>query len=189
MKSAAIALALLFASLPCLAVDSEKAAYMGGSLEAVPIKMEGKISTSGDVLVWTPEKGTPIRIPYANMIELEYGQKAGHHLKSAIFLSPIALFKKARHHYVTITYGPGPRATAPAASPTPAASASPTPESTPGATVGSAPSVAPPLADGGQIVLLEFGKGIIRVDLKVIQFRSGLPLHFTDPESEKHFAN
>ena len=45
-----------------------------------------------------------IEIPWKKIDEAEYGQKVGRRVKTAIFLTPIALFSKARKHYLTITY-------------------------------------------------------------------------------------
>ena len=45
-----------------------------------------------------------IEIPWKRIDEAEYGQKVGRRMKTAIFLSPIALFSKARKHYLTISY-------------------------------------------------------------------------------------
>jgi hypothetical protein len=36
--------------------------------------------------------------------DVEYGQKVGRRWKSAILLSPVAIFMKGRKHFVTITY-------------------------------------------------------------------------------------
>lgn len=144
---------LVLAAVPALAVDKKGAVYMGGTLVELKDKVDGKVHTAGDSFGWRPKdqkKSQPISIPYATITELEYGQKAGHRIKTAIFLSPLALFKKARHHYVTISYTD---------------------------TKGEA-----------QAVLFEFGKDVVRTDLKMISVRSGKPIKYTDPESEKNFA-
>ena len=144
---------VLAVAVPALAVDKKEAAYMGGTLVELKDKIEGKVHTSGDTFRWEPndrKKSQPIAIPYASFTELEYGQKAGHHIKTAIFLSPLALFKKARHHYVTVSYTDG--------------------------------------AGKTQAVLFEFGKEIIRTDLKMMSVRAEKPIKFTDEDSQKNFA-
>ncbi|HEY6553808.1 MAG TPA: hypothetical protein VI669_10660, partial [Vicinamibacteria bacterium] len=146
-------ISLLLSAGPALAVDKKEAAYMGGTLVELKDKVEGKVRTIGDSFTWEAndaKKARPVSIPYASFTELEYGQKAGHHLKTAIFLSPLALFKKARHHYVTVSFKDA--------------------------------------EDKQQAVLFEFGKEIIRTDLKMMSVRSGKQITFTDTESQKNFA-
>jgi hypothetical protein len=45
-----------------------------------------------------------LEIPWDRVSQLEYGQNVARRWRSAILLSPIALFSKARKHFVTITY-------------------------------------------------------------------------------------
>lgn len=86
------------------AVDKGKALYVGGTL-TVKEKAEGPIDIKGsEQLVFSPKKEAAVTIPWANVSEVEYGQKAGRRIKTAIFLSPLALFGKSRHHYVTLSY-------------------------------------------------------------------------------------
>jgi len=91
---------------PALAVDKGKAAYMGGTLQ-LKAKTELAANTQlPDTVVLTPKpkEGSPIIIPWTSIEEVEYGQKAGRRVKTAIFLSPLALFGKSRKHYVTLTW-------------------------------------------------------------------------------------
>jgi hypothetical protein len=99
-------------------VDSKGASYFGGTVTAFagskdPI--EGKLSTTDTAaLVFTAEgkfKGHSLTIPYADIIDLEYGQKAGRRVGAAIgtslLLGPIGLvtlFSKKRNHFLTIGY-------------------------------------------------------------------------------------
>lgn len=85
------------------AVDGGKAVYIGGTL-AVKEKTEAPIDLKGaDDLVFKP-KGGPVRIPWTGIEEIEYGQKVGHRVKTAILLTPLALFSKNRRHYVTLSW-------------------------------------------------------------------------------------
>ena len=88
-----------------MAVDKEKAMYVGGTAPVAP-KTEGVLATTDDTkLVFIGEKGGGmIEIPWKKIDEAEYGQKVGRRVKTAIFLTPLALFSKARKHYLTITY-------------------------------------------------------------------------------------
>ena len=105
-----VAVAVAFAvCVPTLAVDKGKAKYMGGTLSGIPEKTDGVIDVKGeDKLSWFGEKGAGhLEIPWSSVSDVEYGQKAGRRLKSAIFLSPVMLFTKARKHYVTFAYKDG----------------------------------------------------------------------------------
>jgi hypothetical protein len=104
---------------PLLAVDGDKAAYFGGThapYAGAKDPIEGQLNTRlEDALVLSPEKkqyaGQDLRIPYAKIIDLEYGQKAGRRVGAAVattvLLGPIglvSLFSKKRKHYLTIGY-------------------------------------------------------------------------------------
>jgi len=102
----ALTLLLAFTVTPAaIAVDKEKAMYVGGTAPLAP-KTEGILATTDDTkLVFIGEKGGGmIEIPWKRIDEAEYGQKVGRRVKTAIFLTPLALFSKARKHYLTITY-------------------------------------------------------------------------------------
>ena len=88
-----------------LAVDGDKAMYVGGTVDGVKEKAEGRLSTTSDTTVTfdAGSKGS-VTIPYASITSLEYGQKAGRRVGVAIMVSPLALFSKKRNHFLTITY-------------------------------------------------------------------------------------
>lgn len=102
-----------------LAVDSKKAAYFGGTaavFAGAEDPIEGQLETADpDALILTAEKkpyvGKQLRIPYREIIDLEYGQKAGRRVGAAVattvLLGPLgllSLFSKKRKHYLTIGY-------------------------------------------------------------------------------------
>ena len=102
-KRMGLLLGALILAETATAVDGGKAVYVGGTL-AVKEKTEAPIDLHGtDDLVFRP-KGAPVRIPWSGIEEIEYGQKVGHRMKTAIFLTPLSLFSKSRHHYVTLSY-------------------------------------------------------------------------------------
>jgi hypothetical protein len=93
-------------AVPAFAVDKGKATYLGGTMQ-LKAKTELTANTQlTDTVVLTPKpkEGSPIIIPWASIEEVEYGQKAGRRVKTAIFLSPLALFGKSRKHYVTLAW-------------------------------------------------------------------------------------
>ena len=103
MMRAIVLMGLLALGETAVAVDGGKVVYVGGTL-AVKEKTEAPIDLKGeDGLVFKP-KGAPVRIPWSGIDEIEYGQKVGHRMKTAIFLTPLSLFSKSRHHYVTLSY-------------------------------------------------------------------------------------
>jgi hypothetical protein len=101
------------------AVDSSGAAYFGGTaatFKEAKNPVEGRLDTKGDealVFVATdkPFAGQSLSIPYDQIIDLEYGQKAGRRVGAAvattILLGPLGLltlFSKKRNHYLTVGY-------------------------------------------------------------------------------------
>jgi hypothetical protein len=106
MRRIAAAALLLTTAVPsAFAVDKEKAMYVGGTVPVAP-KSEGVLATTDDTkMVFIAEKGGGmIEIPWKKIEEAEYGQKVGRRVKTAIFLTPLALLSKGRKHYLTITY-------------------------------------------------------------------------------------
>ena len=120
---ASIIVSCLFLNIVALAgIGSKKAAYQGGtmkekyfpgakdSVEGIlntsdekELKFEYKLGKSTDEKVYT--------IPYDQIIDLEYGQKAGRRvgaaIATAILIAPVGLFllfSKKRKHFVTIGY-------------------------------------------------------------------------------------
>lgn len=103
-KARAIAvLGVLALGEAATAVDGGKAVYVGGTL-AVKEKTEGAIDLHGAEALMFQPKGGPVRIPWTGIEDIEYGQKVGHRMKTAIFLTPLSLFSKKRRHYVTLSF-------------------------------------------------------------------------------------
>ncbi len=103
-RAAAAFLVLCFTTA-LLAVDGDKAMYVGGTLTGIKDKTEGKLVTTSDTALSfdAGSKGSA-SIPYANVTSLEYGQKAGRRVGVAIMVSPLALFSKKRNHFLTLAY-------------------------------------------------------------------------------------
>lgn len=122
-----IALALIvvmcFNAVALAGLGSKKAAYVGGSTKdkdfpGAKDDVEGDLLTNNEkeLQFVTKFKGNQktIAIPYEQIIDLEYGQKAGRRVgaavATAILISPVGLFllfSKKRKHYVTIGYKDG----------------------------------------------------------------------------------
>ncbi len=101
-----LAFTLLFAlALPAFAVKKGQAKYIGGTLNTIKEKAEGPIDLSNEKrLTFIPKESAMLEIPWDRVSQLEYGQNVARRWRSAILLSPIALFSKAKKHFVTITY-------------------------------------------------------------------------------------
>lgn len=85
-------------------VKSDKAQYVGGTVNSIPQLAEGAISTSDDKIFVFEYSGGKLSIPYDRVNSLEYGQKAGRRVGVAIVVTPLALFSKKRKHFLTIGY-------------------------------------------------------------------------------------
>jgi hypothetical protein len=101
------------------AVDSKGAAYFRGTVSQfsdAKDPVEGVLDTTNEArLIFTagekPFKDATFAIEYANIIDLEYGQKAGRRVGAAvattILLGPVglvSLFSKKRKHFLTIGF-------------------------------------------------------------------------------------
>ena len=97
-------LIVLFSSFSLAAVRGDEAMYVGGTLSGIPEKSEGKLDLSDANSARFTWKKTEVLIPYAKILSLEYGQKAGRRVGAAVAVSPVLLFSKKRKHYVTIGF-------------------------------------------------------------------------------------
>src|SRR5580765_926390 len=104
-----IAVVVLLASVAqsqLLAVDANKAMYVGGTRTDIKEAAEGAFDVSSEAeMAFTPDK-TKVRhtIAYKDVTELEYGQKAGRRVAVGLLVSPVALFSKKRKHYLTVNF-------------------------------------------------------------------------------------
>ncbi|MGH9415143.1 MAG: hypothetical protein ACRD01_00800 [Terriglobales bacterium] len=96
------AAACLLLGALALAVGGDKAVYDGGTESQVKANTEGKVSTTGDTDFTFNSDHGDLNIPYTEVNDLEYGQKAGRRVGLAIVVTPLALFSKKRKHYLTV---------------------------------------------------------------------------------------
>lgn len=159
---ATVLMASLLTPSVALAVDSDKAAYFGGSVEiyaGAEDPVEGPLDLSDrTALILRPDRrpfvGVALEIPYAKIEDLEYGQKAGRRVGAAIgytiLLGPLGLltlFSKKRNHYLTIAYKDE--------------------------------------KDQDQVAVIELGKDIVRTALPIVKARSGKEITYQDDEARK----
>ena len=81
-----------------------RAQFVGGTLPKIKAKSKAKLDLTGtEALVFTLDK-TDLRIPYAKINTLEYGQKVSRRYAAAILISPVLLLSKSHQHFVTLGY-------------------------------------------------------------------------------------
>jgi hypothetical protein len=118
--SVCLIFSLLFSSLAFAGISSKKAAYQGGTTKEKDFAgakdaVEGNLITSDENELrfeYSLKKEKKVyAIPYKQIVDLEYGQKAGRRvgasIATAILISPVGLFmlfSKKRKHFVTIGY-------------------------------------------------------------------------------------
>jgi hypothetical protein len=86
------------------AVRGDEVMYVGGSMEQIPDKTEGKFALDAPTgAEFNSEKGQ-FTILYKGITSLEYGQKAGRRIGIAIMISPVALLSKKRKHFLSVGF-------------------------------------------------------------------------------------
>jgi hypothetical protein len=83
-------------------IGADKTAYVGGTENQIKDGSEGISSAKGDKNFSFEYKGGNLAIPYDQVNDLEYGQKAGRRLGLALTISPWLLFSKKRKHFLTV---------------------------------------------------------------------------------------
>lgn len=89
-------------SLPVFAgVGSDKTAYVGGT-EKIEEGVEGSASMGNEKEFIYEYPSGELIIPYDQVNDLEYGEKAGRRVGLAIALNPLFIFSKKKRHFLTI---------------------------------------------------------------------------------------
>ena len=83
-------------------LGSDKTAYVGGTENQIKDGAEGASSAKDEKNFMFEYKGGNLAIPYDQVNDLEYGQKAGRRIGLAIAISPWLLFSKKRKHFLTV---------------------------------------------------------------------------------------
>lgn len=95
----------LVAGAPVWAGNSgERVHYVGGTISALPSKIEGLMSTREEDVFLFQTKGVTVQVPYDKINVLEYGQRVGRRYAEAILISPVFLLAKTRKHYLTVGF-------------------------------------------------------------------------------------
>jgi len=93
---------LLLESGAFAGLGGDKTEYIGGTETQIKEGTEGYSSGKDEKQFVFDYKGGKLVIPYDQVNDLEYGQKAGRRLGVAIAVTPLALFSKKRKHYLTL---------------------------------------------------------------------------------------
>jgi hypothetical protein len=94
-----LAAGLLFAAHP-----GKPAEYLGGTLGQFKSQTGGRLAVSDQAYLVFTAKKQELRIPYQRINQLEYGQKVGRRIMTAVVVSPLFLLTKKRAHFLTIGY-------------------------------------------------------------------------------------
>ena len=93
---------LVVESLAFAGIGSDKTAYVGGTENQIKDGIEGEPSAKDEKSFLFQYKGGQLLVPYDQINDLEYGQKAGRRLGLAIAVNPLLLFSKKRKHFLTV---------------------------------------------------------------------------------------
>jgi hypothetical protein len=99
-----LVVALLLQGTAFAGLGSDKAMYVGGTVNAIKEGTEGVLSGKDESHMVFTYEGKTLRVPYERVNDLEYGQKAGRRLGVAIAITWMALFSKKRKHYLTVGF-------------------------------------------------------------------------------------
>ncbi len=83
-------------------LGSDKTAYIGGTENQIKEGSEGTSSAKDEKNFMFEYKGGSLAIPYGEVNDLEYGQKAGRRLGLALTISPWLLLSHKRKHFLTV---------------------------------------------------------------------------------------
>lgn len=78
--------------------------YVGGTTPTLRPGVAGEIELTDARYFAFYSQGGQLRVPYARINLIEYGQQVDRRLALALVLSPVFLLSKARKHYLTLGY-------------------------------------------------------------------------------------
>lgn len=93
---------LVIEPLAFAGIGSDVTMYVGGTENQIKDGAEGKSSEKDEKNFIFHYKTGTLSIPYDQVNDLEYGQKAGRRLGVAIAVTPLALFSKKRKHFLSV---------------------------------------------------------------------------------------
>ena len=97
-----LACILVFDCVAFAGLGSDKTAYIGGTENQIKDGAEGESSAKDEKSFVFQSKEGKLEIPYDQVNDLEYGQKAGRRLGLALAISPWLLLSHKRKHFLTV---------------------------------------------------------------------------------------
>lgn len=94
--------ALAFEVTAFAGLGNDKTEYVGGTENQIKEGTEGRSSAKDEKIFLFEFKDGKLGIPYDQVNDLEYGQKAGRRVGLAIAVSPWLLLSKKRKHFLTV---------------------------------------------------------------------------------------
>lgn len=96
----------LLAAAPVVAAaaDGGRAEYVGGTLAGITNGVDGRLRTTHEQYFEFAAGKDSVRVPYARINLLEYGQNVGRRYAMAVLISPMFLLSKSRRHFLTVGY-------------------------------------------------------------------------------------
>src|SRR5260221_13381274 len=104
-RAIALLLVCLFAFdfVALAGLGSDKTAYVGGTENQIKDGTEGRSSAKDDKHFVFEHKGGTLSIPYEQVDDLEYDQKAGRKIRPPLAISPSLLLSHKPKHFVTVS--------------------------------------------------------------------------------------
>lgn len=99
-----VLIACAWAAPACAGGPGVKTRVIGGTVAAIPPKSSARLDLTGSESLVLLSGKTELRIPYARVNTVEYGQNVSRRYAAAILISPVLLLSKSRKHYVTLGY-------------------------------------------------------------------------------------
>lgn len=108
MKKGMIALLVIggaVASAPVMAaVRGHSSVYVGGTITSIVKGASGHLDTADKSVVFSPNKGDDLQIPYTQITALDYGEHVGRRVGLGIVVAWPLLFSHKKRHYLTIYF-------------------------------------------------------------------------------------
>lgn len=96
---------LLLIAIPAAAAQNGiRAQFIGGTLAGVAPKSTARLDLSDTETLVLKCSAGDVRIPYARVNTLEYGQNVSRRYAAAVLISPVLLLSKSRKHFVTLGF-------------------------------------------------------------------------------------
>ncbi len=98
----AVLCAVFLEPLAFAGIGHDVTMYVGGTENQIKDGTEGRSSEKDEKNFLFTYKGGSLTVPYEQVNDLEYGQKAGRRVGLAIAVTPLALLSKKRKHFLTV---------------------------------------------------------------------------------------